>query len=292
MSSVELYKSFASQMSDYIARHNSNYSLIESTLNDLLDSMTGQSVTSMAVPSGLQQIFDRRGLIGAGSYDFSASGGNITVQAGAYYNSGSFYAKSTTTSLSMTGLGSGTYYLNLDSAGNPKVSSSPDTTTSRQFSWNGASISAKALYAGVSILFDGDDYHDCLDSTARGKSFTSVAARLEEIETLLARDIQAPAAADAIAIDWSRGGTARVTLDRATTAFRFSGAFDGQRIVLELTQDATGGRGINFGSEVQAGTDLTFPVPLSSDPNKTDYLGFIYDQTSGKYRYVSLSRGY
>jgi hypothetical protein len=189
---------------------------------------------------------DRRGLVGIGSYDFSEgtlSGPNynLVVQAGAYYNAGVFYHKVAASTLSMAGMGAGTHYLNLDGAGNPLVGTSADATTTRQFSWDGSHISSKALYSGVNILFDGDDYGDSLTSTARNKTFTKLADRLEEIEVLLARAVQTPASADTINVNWSLGGLARVTLDRPTTTFNFSGAYDGQRCVLELLQDAQGG---------------------------------------------------
>jgi hypothetical protein len=293
---VELFKSFTAMMSDYIARHNSNYALIESTLNQILGQLTGQS-GSLAVPLGLQEIFDRRGLIGRGSYDFNEGGlagpsYNFTVQAGAYYNAGTFYRKAGTSTLSMAGLGAGIYYLNLDSAGNPLVKTGADATTIRQFSWDGSHLSAKALYSGVTILVDGDDYADCLDSMARSKSFTRLADRLEEMEVLLGKTVQTPAPADTITIDWSRGSHARVTLDRPTTTINMTGAYDSQKCTLELVQDATGGRAVAFGSNVHAGTDFTLPVPLSSGPGNTDFLGFFFAAGTGKYNYVSLSRGY
>ena len=128
-------------------------------------------------------------------------------------------------------------------------------------------------------------------SIARSKSFTKVATRLEEIEVLLGKSIQTPASANFIAINWALGGTARVLLDRATTTFAFSGAYDGQRLVLELTQDGVGGRGVAFGAEVVAGIDFSIPIPLSGI-GKTDLLGFIYKASTGKYRYSSLARGY
>ena len=69
----------------------------------------------------------------------------------------------------------------LDASGNPVVGNSVQVDTIWQFEWNSSThvVSAKALYAGVSILFDGDDYADQLTSAARNKSFTKVADRLE-----------------------------------------------------------------------------------------------------------------
>ena len=57
----------------------------------------------------------------------------------------------------MAGKATGTYYLSLDGAGNPLVSTSADGTTTRQFSWDAGShrISAKALFAGVDVFLTG-----------------------------------------------------------------------------------------------------------------------------------------
>ena len=185
---ISLFLNWVFGMTDYIERHIANYTLIETTLNLILGQLTGQS-GSLAVPYGLQEIFDRRGLIGRDVYDFSEGtltgpNYNFSVGAGAYWSEGIFYRKTTASTLSMAGQETGTYYVNLDAAGSPLVSSSAGATTTRQFSWNAAThvISAKALYTGVSILFDGDDYADMLTSAAKGKSFTRVADRLEELE--------------------------------------------------------------------------------------------------------------
>jgi hypothetical protein len=192
--SVTLFKAFVQGMTDYITKHNANYALIETNLNYLLGMVTGQSGGDISVPVGLKEIFDRQGLIGIGSYDFSEGtltgpSYNLAVSAGAYWSgaTGNFRSKATATSISMSGQDTGTYYVYLDSSGNPAVSASPQTDTIRQFDWDNDVhiVSAKALYTGVSILFDGDDYADQLTSVARAKSFNKVADRLEEIEQLL-----------------------------------------------------------------------------------------------------------
>jgi hypothetical protein len=296
---ISLFKSFVAGMADYIARHNSNYTLIETTLNYLLELNTGQSGI-ISVPAGLKEIFDRKGLIGIGSYSFDAGtltgpSYNLAVAIGAYWSgtTGNFRSKSTASSLSMLGKATGTYYLYLDAAGNPAVSDSVQTDTIWQFAWNSSThvVSAVVLYAGVSILLDGDDYADMLTSAARAKTFTKVADRLEEIEVLLSKTVQVLTPANSITINWALGGLARVLLDRATTTFTFTGAYDGQKLVLELLQDAEGGREIAFSAATIPGTDFTFPVPLSI-ADKRDFLGFIYSAGNTKYNYVSLARGY
>jgi len=193
--SVSLFKAFVQGMTDYIVKHNANYALIETNLNYLLGMVTGQAGGDISVPPGLKEVFDRKGLIGIGSYGFnegSLTGPsyNLTVAAGAYWSgaTGNFRSKATPTSISMSGQATGTYYVYPDASGNPVVSNAALADTVWQFAWNSSThvVSGKALYAGVSVLFDGDDYADQLTSAARNKSFTKVADRLEAIEQLLA----------------------------------------------------------------------------------------------------------
>ena len=186
----------------------------------------------------------------------------------------------------------GTYYINLDAAGNPLASTTPDASTTRQFSWDGSHANAKALYAGVSVLFDGDDYADCLTSAFRGKTFNRLADRLEEIEQLSGKAVQTPASADMVNVNWALGGHVRLVLDRASTTVNMSGAYDGQKCLLELVQDGVGGRAVVLGTGVAVRADLTVPVPLSMAGGKRDMLGFVYSAGNYKCDYVSLSRGF
>jgi hypothetical protein len=296
---VTLFKAFAIAMADYIERHNANYTAIESALNDLYGKILAACGGQVQVPDGLAEVFDRRGLIGIGSYDFNEgtlAGPNyyLPVAAGAYFDGAAFYHRATTVNLSMAGKSAGTYYVNLDSLGNPVLATSPNNTTTRQFSWNDTThaVSAKALHTGVNVLFDGDDYADCLTSAARSKTFTKLADRLEEIELLLGKTVQTPASSDTITIDWSKGSHARITLDRPTTTINMSGAYDSQKCTLELIQDAVGGRAVAFGANVEPGSDFTLPAALSTGANKVDFLGFLYSAGNSKFNYVSLSRGY
>jgi hypothetical protein len=298
MSEIELFTEFAYGLVDYIARHNNNYAQIQSTLNQILGQLTGQS-GGLAVPYGLQEIFDRRGEIGSGAYLFSngiLSGPdyNFTVGPGAYWSGSTFYRKTTNTTLSLAGKATGTYYLNLDAGGTPLVSSSADATTVRQFSWNSGThaISNMALYAGVAVLFDGDDYADMLTSAARSKTFAQVADRLEEMEVLLGKGVQEPASADVININCAQGGYIRILLDRPLTTINLSGAYDGQTVKFELIQDSEGGRQLAFGAEVIGGSDYTLPLPLTAAGNKFDLVGLIYSAGSSKFAIASLARGY
>ena len=189
MSTVSLFKAFVQGMTDYIAKHNANYSTIESNLNYILGILTGQTGGDLAVPQGLKEIFDRPGLVGIGSYDFNEgalSGPDylLSVSGGAFWNGSDFLHKNVSTGVSFAGKATGTYYLYIDSGGTPAASDKVETNTVRTCHWDSAThvISDKQLYTGVAILFDGDDYADMLTSAVKSTTYTKVADRLEAIE--------------------------------------------------------------------------------------------------------------
>lgn len=93
-----------------------------------------------------------------------------------------------------------------------------------------------------------------------------------------------------ITADFSYADSIRITLAGSPT-ITLSGAGNGQKCILELTQDASGGHSVTFGPEVRLGSDLTL-LSLSSEPGKTDRIGFIYDQASATYDAVAIMRGF
>lgn len=193
MAELELFKEFAMNMTDYISRHDQNYTAIEDFCNYLAAMLPGASTSALTCPRALQEIYDRPGLIGTDAFSCSAGvltgpSYNLTVLKGAFWNGTNFLYKDTSTNVSLAGQATGTYYLYLDSAGVPNLSSSAVSNTIRQFDWDASThtVSNVAIYSGISVLFDGDDYAAMLVSVARGLSFDSVTARLEAIELLLA----------------------------------------------------------------------------------------------------------
>lgn len=92
-----------------------------------------------------------------------------------------------------------------------------------------------------------------------------------------------------MAINWSIAMTHRVRLAGNTT-FTFSNARDGEKLVLELKQDATGSRTITLPSNVRY--SLYVPsVTLSTTAGYIDKLGFIYNATDDKYDLVAVAYG-
>lgn len=89
--------------------------------------------------------------------------------------------------------------------------------------------------------------------------------------------------------DFSRADTIKVTLGGDAT-ITLAGAADKQKCVLEVTQDGVGGRALTLIGH-RFGSDLT-SIVLSSGPDLTDKIGFIYDATTDKYDVVAVMRGY
>lgn len=95
--------------------------------------------------------------------------------------------------------------------------------------------------------------------------------------------------ASTVAINWNDANCQRVTLAGNTT-FTFTGAVDGEKLILEIKQDATGSRTISLPASVRY--SLTIPtVSLSSTPNVIDKLGFMYNATDNKYDLVAVTYG-
>ncbi len=71
----------------------------------------------------------------------------------------------------------------------------------------------------------------------------------------------------------------------------FSGAADGQRLVLSLKQDVVGSRLVTLPANVRFGTDVE-GYAATVTASKTDKLGFIYNATDAKYDLVAVVKGY
>lgn len=96
--------------------------------------------------------------------------------------------------------------------------------------------------------------------------------------------------ASTVTIDWSLALTHRITLAGPTT-LTFTGGRNGAKYVLEIKQDATGSRSLTLPAKVRYGTYIP-NVDLSTTPNKTDKLGFIYNQADDKYDLVAVAYGF
>lgn len=75
-------------------------------------------------------------------------------------------------------------------------------------------------------------------------------------------------------------------------AIGFSNAVkNGQKILLRLKQDATGGRTVTFDASIRLGTSLT-SFTATTTASKRDILGFVYDTVANKFDFVGVNKGY
>lgn len=91
-------------------------------------------------------------------------------------------------------------------------------------------------------------------------------------------------------LNWSNLGTGRVsefriTLQTSPIALTFEGGKDGSRLVLTVYQDATGGRVITWGSEIE----FSVSADIDLTANAVTFLGFIYNLADSKYMLVANS---
>ncbi len=98
--------------------------------------------------------------------------------------------------------------------------------------------------------------------------------------------------ATTIAIDATLGNHFRVTLTSPTihTIGAPTGATDGQKMIIEIIQDGTGGRQLYYSTVYDFGAIGT--PTLSVDPGKHDYLGCVYNASLNKWHVIAQSKGY
>lgn len=79
----------------------------------------------------------------------------------------------------------------------------------------------------------------------------------------------------------------------AVSAFTLSAnnSYDGQKIIWEIIQDATGSRVMTLGSNFALGTDIT-AATLTATANKRDFLGAFNNSATGKLYVTAFVRGY
>jgi hypothetical protein len=93
-----------------------------------------------------------------------------------------------------------------------------------------------------------------------------------------------------VTINWDFANLHRITLTGSTCNILFTGGKDGEKLTLEITQDATGSRTVSFPSNIRYST--LFPtITLSASPNRMDKLGFMYNAATNKYDLVAIVYG-
>lgn len=105
---------------------------------------------------------------------------------------------------------------------------------------------------------------------------------------------QAPATlayAATVTTDASQGNLFRITLTGNLTLANPTNPVDGQKVVWELVQDATGSRTLTLGSAFALGTDIS-AVTLTTTASKRDFVGAVYNAAAAKWYVIAFSKGY
>lgn len=85
--------------------------------------------------------------------------------------------------------------------------------------------------------------------------------------------------------------TFTVTIAGNRTLGSFTTATAGQKIVIQVRQDGTGGRTLSFSSDWALGQDVSW-LSISTSANAFSYIGAIYNSVTSKWDVVSIVRGY
>jgi hypothetical protein len=92
-----------------------------------------------------------------------------------------------------------------------------------------------------------------------------------------------------IAVNAALGNDFRVTLAGNRTLANPTNPANGQRVIFQVTQDATGSRTLTYGSAYDFGT--AGAPTLTTTAAKTDLLKFVYNATAAKWFYEGSNLG-
>lgn len=93
-----------------------------------------------------------------------------------------------------------------------------------------------------------------------------------------------------LTINWTDVDVARIVLEGNLT-LNFTGAYDGQKCLLQIYQNDFGGWNVTLPASVRFGTDLP-NWTMSNAPDAQDKIGFIFDETAGLYDVVAIMKGF
>jgi len=282
---------------NYVAKHNANADALEAEAAGVRQSLSSGLGAAVSLGAAFPALFGASpAVIGATSYKCTGSGSTLTVQAGYAWLSaaGMVVSRSSSATLSFSGLAAATYYVSADATGTP-VRNTGATDALYSVVWTGSAFGTITRLA--QIVWGAADQIAAQASAALGQSFESLDARLEAGEAAASAGAKPyiPAIATvsysaSITASFAAADVVRVTLAGDPT-ITLAGAADGQKCVLELKQDATGGRTVTWSANVRFGTDLP-SITLSTAGGALDRIGLIYNAAAGKYDVVALQRGF
>jgi len=250
--------------------------------------LTNKTLTSPVIntPTGIV-----KGDVGLGSVDNTSDLGkpvstatttalNGKLSLSAVTTKGDIVAATGSAAVSRLGVGSNNQVLTADSS------------TATGLKWAAAaSGSVSSVTAGNSSITVAGTASDptVAVSAATLASLAPVASPTFTGTATFAKTVGTPVAltdAATIAVDASLGNLFRVTLGGNRTMGVPSTPSDGQQIMLEITQDGTGGRTITWPSSTGGYAFDVSPPILTTAPGGRDYLRFVYDLGSARWRFA------
>ncbi len=248
----------------YVAKLNNNNAAIIAYLNAQEQSSANLATSAVSVASMQTALFGTTpATFGDNSFVAQALGSTLAVSAGtAWAPSQNLIVRlANSTTVDMTGQPAGTYYLNATPG--TTLQQAVVSTTPRDpiysFTWSGSAISNLTRLAPV------------FGRMARGPETVTYAA--------------------ALTLDFTRSETLRLRLTgNAAISGGMIAAYDGQRCVLEVTQDGTGGRTLTPPSNLRQGTDVTWA--LSAGPNTRTHLGMVFNSPASCWDLLACARGF
>ncbi|AQV94745.1 hypothetical protein BJN34_12730 [Cupriavidus necator] len=238
---------------NYIAKHNSNYSIIKAAVDALQAATQGGASSAATAVTAFEGMFGSVALIGYGSFATSTSGSDLTLQPGyTWRNSLSKVLQLVSAAtLSFSGKSAATYYIEVDAGGQPNVVA---TSAEPIYSvvWTGSAFGTITRVAAV--FPNAADFLAALASAALGATYGTLDERLEagEAKALLgelARTFQTGRLSKSVA------GSAEVTLT----------AIEANNLVLNFTG--------------ALGANINVIVPLGTNPRAW----LVTNNTSGAY---------
>ena len=134
-----------------------------------------------------------------------------------------------------------------------------------------------------------------LASQAEAEAGTDNTKYLSSLRTKQAMDKQRPVVAvalsvvtGAVATNASLGTVFTITADANFTLSNPTNAYNGQKIIWRIKQDAVGSRVITLGNKFTVATEVG-TVVLSTAADTVDYLGAIYNATADKFEVVAFA---
>jgi len=175
---------FQPQDTTYISKHNANVEQLEQIINTILTQLGQQSGGIISVSTVMEALFGPlNAVIGAGSYLPTPSGSNLSVAAGYAWLtvSAEVVKKLSSTTISFAGLAAGTYYLIVNSSGEPARSTDPSQAL-YQIEWTGSAFGTITRLANVAWGYQ--TFNIAKTSTVLGQTWQELDDRLEAGEAL------------------------------------------------------------------------------------------------------------